>query len=122
MVDRPRLLDTVTLSEVVKGRDSSVLQRAHDYLAVHERFHFSIITRYEILRGLKAKGAFRQIELFESRCRASVVALGRRTAGRLRGCEKIDPRLKPPSVILRGAPATRRTWEGGPRNRKSLPG
>jgi tRNA(fMet)-specific endonuclease VapC len=68
-----RLLDTVTLSEVIKGRDPGVLRRASEYLAVHERFHFSIITRYEILRGLKAKDAFRQIEIFEDQCRASVV-------------------------------------------------
>jgi tRNA(fMet)-specific endonuclease VapC len=68
-----RLLDTVTLSEVIKGRDANVLQRARDYLAVHGRFHFSIITRYEILRGLQAKSASRQIQVFEDQCRASVV-------------------------------------------------
>ena len=68
-----RLLDTVTLSEVIKGRDPAVLRHAREYLSVHGCFHFSIITRYEILRGLKAKDAFRQVELFESQCRASVV-------------------------------------------------
>ena len=68
-----RLLDTVTLSEVIKGRDAEVLRRAREYLAVHGQFHFSLITRYEILRGLKAKDALRQIEAFETQCRASVV-------------------------------------------------
>jgi tRNA(fMet)-specific endonuclease VapC len=34
---------------------------------------FSIITRYEILRGLKAKVALQQIALFEDRCRESRV-------------------------------------------------
>ena len=68
-----RLLDTVTLSEVIKGRDPEVLRRAREYLSVYGRFQFSIITRYEVLRGLKAKDAFRQMERFEDRCRESVV-------------------------------------------------
>ena len=33
----------------------------------HDCFHFSILTRYEILRMLKAKQAVRQIALFEQR-------------------------------------------------------
>ena len=69
----PRLLDTVTLSEVIKGRDPEVLRHAREYLSTHGRFQFSIITRYEILRGLMAKDASRQIERFEDRCRESVV-------------------------------------------------
>ena len=69
----PRLLDTVTLSEVIKGRDPEVLRRAREYLSAHGRFQFSIITRYEILRGLKAKDAFRQVERFEEQCRESLV-------------------------------------------------
>jgi tRNA(fMet)-specific endonuclease VapC len=69
----PRLLDTVTLSEVIKGRDQAVLQRAQDYLSIHGRFQFSIITRYEILRGLKAKDANRQVERFEEQCAESLV-------------------------------------------------
>lgn len=73
MATDPRLLDTVTLSEVIKGRDLEVLRRAREYLSVHGRFQFSIITRYEILRGLKAKDAFRQVERFEEQCRASLV-------------------------------------------------
>ncbi len=68
-----RLLDTVTLSEVIKGRDPDLLRRAQDYLSIHGRFQFSIITRYEILRGLHAKDAVRQVERFEERCRASFV-------------------------------------------------
>ena len=69
----PRLLDTVTLSEVMKGRDAGVLAKARDYLSVHGHFQFSIITRYEILRGLKAKNAVRQVERFETQCRSSAV-------------------------------------------------
>ena len=69
----PRLLDTVTLSEVIKGRDPEVLRRAGEYLSQYGSFQFSIMTRYEILRGLNAKDAFRQIERFEDRCRESTV-------------------------------------------------
>ena len=48
-------------------------RRAGEYLSTHGRFTFSIITRYEILRGLKAKGAIRQSAAFERRCRLSEV-------------------------------------------------
>src|SRR5712692_2506139 len=73
MAPGPALLDTDTLSEVIKGRDSSVQQRASQYLAVNGPFRLSVLTRYEILRGLKAKQAVRQIVMFEERCRASQV-------------------------------------------------
>ncbi len=65
------LLDTDTLSEIIKGRDAFVAQQAQKYLSAHKRFTFSIITRYEILRGLKAKQAHRQISVFEDRCQES---------------------------------------------------
>lgn len=52
----------------MKGRDAHVLQHAREYLEHHERFCFSIITRYEILRGLKAKGAEEQARRFQERC------------------------------------------------------
>lgn len=67
------LLDTDTLSEVMKARDPQVQKRAREYLASYGRFTFSIITRYEILRGLKAKRATRQVLAFEDRCRKSTV-------------------------------------------------
>lgn len=67
------LVDTDTLSEVMRGRDPQVLQRAADYLSAHGRFTFSIITRYEILRGLKAKRATRQVAAFDARCLTSDV-------------------------------------------------
>jgi tRNA(fMet)-specific endonuclease VapC len=69
----PSLLDTDTLSEVMKGRDPQVQRRARQCLASYGCFTFSIITRYEILRGLKAKGTTRQIAIFEERCRKSIV-------------------------------------------------
>lgn len=69
----PVLLDTDTLSEVMKGRDAHIREKARQYLATCGRFTFSIITRYEILRGLKAKAATRQLAAFEERCQRSSV-------------------------------------------------
>ena len=48
------LLDTDTLSAVMRGTPRAVT-RAREYLVEHRAFSFSIITRYELLRGLKAK-------------------------------------------------------------------
>ena len=67
------LLDTDTISEIMRGRDSNIVQKAREYLRTHGQFRISIITRYEILRGLKAKQASRQITLFEERCRKSIL-------------------------------------------------
>jgi tRNA(fMet)-specific endonuclease VapC len=69
----PVLLDTDTLSEVIKGRDTHVRNHARQYLATFGVFTFSLITRYEILRGLKARNAVRQLERFEQQCRRSHV-------------------------------------------------
>jgi predicted nucleic acid-binding protein len=46
------LLDTDTLSEVMKGLDANVRENARQYLTIFGAFTFSIITRYEILRGV----------------------------------------------------------------------
>ncbi|WP_207714107.1 PIN domain-containing protein [Scytonema sp. UIC 10036] len=39
----------------------------------HSRFTFSIITRYEILRGLKAKAANKQLKAFEQFCPNNII-------------------------------------------------
>lgn len=67
------LLDTDILSEVIKRRDVNVQRHAQAYLADHGQLQFAIITRYEILRGLKAKDAFRQALAFERQCAQSIV-------------------------------------------------
>jgi len=51
----------------------TALVRARAYLALHHRLAFSIITRYEILRGLHAKGATRQLAAFEQLCGMSTI-------------------------------------------------
>jgi tRNA(fMet)-specific endonuclease VapC len=67
------LLDTDTLSEIIKGRNPAVMSNAGQYLIQYGMFTFSLITRYEILRGLKAKNATTQLATFEARCQASEV-------------------------------------------------
>lgn len=71
----PALLDTDILSAIIR-RDFLVIPKAQAYLAVHRKFTFSIITRYEILRGLKAKNATKQLAAFERFCNANnIIAL-----------------------------------------------
>lgn len=66
------LLDTDILSELLK-QHPLVLQRVRAYLAEHEQLAFSIITRYELLRGLKAKQARAQEAAFTLLCQASLI-------------------------------------------------
>lgn len=60
------LLDTDTVSEILKRRNRSVRRRASEYLQRHERFTFSEFTWYELLRGLQEKNALKQVEYFET--------------------------------------------------------
>lgn len=66
------LLDTDVLSELLK-QHPLVTQRVRLYLAEHDRLAFSIITRYELLRGLKAKQAWAQEAAFTLLCQASLI-------------------------------------------------
>ena len=52
---------------------SAVTAKAKLYLAQHGRFTFSIITRYEILRGLNAKRAIKQLDSFNRLCERSFI-------------------------------------------------
>ena len=45
-----------------------VLSRAKEYLSARDRLTISIITQYEILRGLKARGATSQLTRFGKFC------------------------------------------------------
>ena len=65
-------MDADTLSNVMRQNNSALLQ-ARAYLAEHGRFTLSMITRYEILRGLKVKNALVQQAAFEALCAASTV-------------------------------------------------
>lgn len=66
------LLDTDTLSAVIK-QNPVALGHSRNYLATYGRLTFSLITRYEVLRGLKAKNALVQIAAFERLCGISEV-------------------------------------------------
>jgi hypothetical protein len=75
----------------MKGLDQHVQDNARRYLAAFRHFTFSIITRYEILRGLKAHHATRQIVRDrELACLNSTFLL--MTAVR-RSCKKTTPTL-----------------------------
>ena len=58
------ILDTDILSALMRQHPAA-LSRDRTYLVEHDRFTLSIITRYEILRGLKAKGAIKQAMVFD---------------------------------------------------------
>jgi tRNA(fMet)-specific endonuclease VapC len=66
------LLDTDILSAVMRQKPA-VMPRARAYLAANGQLTFSIITRYEVLRGLYARGATTQLAAFNRLCRANVV-------------------------------------------------
>jgi len=61
------LLDTDILSYLLRGQ-TTVVQRAVAYLESHTQLQFSVITRYEILRGLQARNATAQTARFDSFC------------------------------------------------------
>ena len=66
------LLDTDTLSAVIK-QNPVALSHSRSYLATYQMLTFSLITRYEVLRGLRAKNALVQITVFEKLCAVSEV-------------------------------------------------
>jgi tRNA(fMet)-specific endonuclease VapC len=67
LVPPETLLDTDILSLFLRA-EPQVVARAKEYTEAHGRLMFSLITRYEILRGLNAKGATAQIAAFEAFC------------------------------------------------------
>jgi tRNA(fMet)-specific endonuclease VapC len=66
------LVDTDILSAVMR-QNPIVLPHARKYLAGQSGFTISVITKYEIERGLKARSALKQQAVFEELCRRSVV-------------------------------------------------
>lgn len=65
-------LDTDILSAIMR-QNPLVLPRARAYISEHGRFTISLITRYEILRGLKAKAAEKQVLSFARFCSMSII-------------------------------------------------
>jgi tRNA(fMet)-specific endonuclease VapC len=66
------ILDTDILSALMR-KNPNVTAKARTYLAQHGQFTISIITRYEILRGLRAKGANQQTTRFEQFCEGNKI-------------------------------------------------
>jgi tRNA(fMet)-specific endonuclease VapC len=62
------LLDTDMLSEVMRKRNATVQQHAAAYLQQFGTLTFSAITRYEVIRGYKQKGATAQLAKFAVLC------------------------------------------------------
>ena len=67
----PSLLGTDTLSEIVKLRNATVVQRALSYSRMVGPLRFSAFTRYEVLRGYKKQGASIQLARFHIFCQKS---------------------------------------------------
>lgn len=61
------LIDTDILSLLMR-KSPTVAANAKLYLAEHNHLSISVITRYEILRGLTVKGARKQAARFEDFC------------------------------------------------------
>ena len=77
MIIPKALLDTDTISILTRKRryqrHPKTIAQASAYEATHKGFTISIITRYEILRGLKAKGSTVQVLGFERFCQSNEV-------------------------------------------------
>lgn len=67
------LLDTDTLSELLKGRNANVRLRALAYVQQHGQLAFSSMTRYEVVRGYRDRGAMVQLNRFATLCQQSIV-------------------------------------------------
>jgi len=66
------IMDTDILSAVMR-KNPAVIPKARAYMSEYGNFTFSIITRYEILRGLKAKRAIRQAKTFDLFCKKNII-------------------------------------------------
>ena len=68
----PSLIDTDILSALMR-KNHLATERARSCLQAHRRLAFSVITRYEVLRGLLARRATAQLAAFDQLCAASQV-------------------------------------------------
>ena len=69
---KPTLIDTDILSLFLRGH-SAVVARFTDYLAEYAVIHFSIVTYYEIVSGLKHRDARKQLQTFLDFAQHSVI-------------------------------------------------
>lgn len=67
------LLDTDTVSEISKQKNSNVARHATAYLSQHGHFKISSFTRYELLRGLIERNSAKQLAKFSTFCHRNAV-------------------------------------------------
>lgn len=72
MMIPPTLLDTDVLSNLMRGNPKAV-HRTQQYLQMHQRLTFSLVTQFEVLRGLKARRTSTQLVAFDRLCAANEV-------------------------------------------------
>ena len=72
MTPSPSLIDTDILSALLR-QDPIATNRAKSYVAAHRKLTISVITHYEILRGLRAKTAAAQIARFQRALTANTI-------------------------------------------------
>ena len=66
------LVDSDTLSFYFK-KYPKVVAEAQDYLRQHQTFTFSVISQFEILRGMKVRNATGQLKFFNLFCRQNEI-------------------------------------------------
>jgi tRNA(fMet)-specific endonuclease VapC len=66
-MNRAALIDNDTISNVMRGHPIAS-KRFEDYFALFGRYTISMITRFEILRGLKVAKAKKRLQSFEQFC------------------------------------------------------
>lgn len=66
------LVDSDTLSFYFK-KYPKVVAEAQDYLRQYQSFTFSVISRFEILRGMKVRNATKQLKFFDMFCRQNEI-------------------------------------------------
>ena len=64
MIEELCLIDTDILIYILK-RKEPVYQRSREYLKKHKKFAISCLTYYECLRGYKAVGATKRMQVFQ---------------------------------------------------------
>jgi tRNA(fMet)-specific endonuclease VapC len=60
------LLDTDILSEILKGKNATVMKRAAEYLAVEGRYTTTVLSVMEVVRGFHRIGAVDRADRFVS--------------------------------------------------------
>ncbi len=67
------ILDTDTLSEIIRRRNFVVAENAAAYLRAHRLLAFSVITKFEVIRGYRLRQSWSQLRRFEEICQRSMI-------------------------------------------------